>query len=384
MRRGTLWAAPFDLDRLTVSGPEVAMIGSVAQSLSSYHSYDVNGAGQFAVSSSGTLAWLSASAVARPARELVMVDRTGQAVALPMARQVDPTLELQDVHISPDGRHLFIGTEDPREMNVWIYNLTDGRVRPAIHDGEAQWPAWSPDGRLFFNWLKDGRRSLAFVPGDTDGTIPPQPVESGTHFIWPATFTPDGHLIAVQDDREIVVVTVEHGQARVEPVHEASRAEAWPALSADGRWLAYGASLTDRTDATVQSDVYVRRFPGGGPAVPVSTGGGRNPAWNPNGGELFYVTTPDSANRTWVMAARFTPGSPPAVGTPTPLFEITNSALAFGGEPLFNFCVAPDGQHFYTTRRPGASTFQQRPPPATHINLIPNWVEDLRSKVPVK
>ena len=384
LRRGTLWAVPFDLDRLEVSGPAVAMLESVAQSLSSYHSYDINGAGQFAVSSNGMLAWLPATEVALPARELVTVDRTGKAVLLPMARRVDPALELQDVHISPDGRHLFVGTEDPREMNVWIYNLADGRVRPAIHDGEAQWPAWSPDGRLFFNWLESGRRSLAFVPGDTDGTIPPQSLESGQDFIWPATFTPDGRLIAVRNDREIVVVTFGSGQLRIESVHEASRAEAWPALSADGQWLAYGASLTDRTDPTIQPDVYVRHFPGAGPALPVSTGGGRNPVWNPNGRELLYVTTPDQGNRVWLMAVDFAPGSPPVRGTPRPLFELTNSALSFGGDPLFSFCIAPDGQHFYTTRQLGTPTLQQRVPPVTHINLIPNWIQELKEKAPAR
>jgi hypothetical protein len=85
-----------------------------------------------------------------------------------------------------------------------------------------------------------------------------------------------------------------------------------------------------------------------------------------------------------MMAVDFTPGSPPIVGTPRQLFEITNSALAFSGEPLFSFCMAPDGQHFYTTRRLGTQTFQQHPPPATYIGIVPHWVDELRANAPAK
>jgi hypothetical protein len=42
--------------------------------------------------------------------------------------------------------------------------------------------------------------------------------------------------------------------------------------------------------------------------------------------------------------------------------------------------MAPDGLHFYTTRHLGTPTLQQRVPPVTHINLIPNWVEELKEK----
>ena len=40
--------------------------------------------------------------------------------------------------------------------------------------------------------------------------------------------------------------------------------------------------------------------------------------------------------------------------------------------------VAPDGQHFY------AMQAQNPPPPpmVTHINLIQNWFEELKAKVP--
>ena len=59
-------------------------------------------------------------------------------------------------------------------------------------------------------------------------------------------------------------------------------AEGYPALSPDGRWLAYV------TDETGRSEVYVKRFPDPGGRVQVSLTGGSEPVWNRNGRELFY------------------------------------------------------------------------------------------------
>jgi hypothetical protein len=45
------------------------------------------------------------------------------------------------------------------------------------------------------------------------------------------------------------------------------------------------------------------------------------------------------------------------------------------------FDVAPDGQHFYGTQ---VQAPPLPPPPVTHINLIQNWFEELKAKVPAK
>ena len=61
--------------------------------------------------------------------------------------------------------------------------------------------------------------------------------------------------------------------------------ESTAAISADGRWVAYE---SDELDGVVQ--VYVRSWPDGGHKVQASAGGGRLPAWGPNG-ELYYWQT---------------------------------------------------------------------------------------------
>ena len=59
--------------------------------------------------------------------------------------------------------------------------------------------------------------------------------------------------------------------------------ESAPAISPDGRWIAYAADLSG------SYEVYVERFPDLGARRRVSTAGGHYPVWSHGGRELFYV-----------------------------------------------------------------------------------------------
>jgi len=381
LRRGTLYAVPFDAESLEVGGEAVAVLGMVAQAVSAWHVNDITGAGQFAVSSAGTLAWLRSSTDALPPWRAVVVDRAGSVVPLPVPGQQGREADVVESHVSSDGGRLALQITTSRELGVWMYDLKRQTLRPVKRDGEAQWLAWSPDGRLFFQWLKDGRRVLATLPADADENTPPHVYEVGTGGVAPGSFTPDGRLIAVRGDREIVIVTMrDGGRASVEPLHDTRQAEAWPVLSPDGRWLAYGASLSDTTDPTVRPEIYVRPFPGpGGRAVPVSVGGGMAVAWNPNGRELFYVARRrEPQGKSSMMSVDFTPGDPPTLGQPRWLFNYDGDETCFAAQPVNCYSVAPDGRHFYTVAGPRPPS----PPAVRHINIIHNWFEELKAKVP--
>ena len=110
----------------------------------------------------------------------------------------------------------------------------------------------------------------------------------------------------------------------------------------------------------------------------MSIEGGRDPAWNPAGRELFFVDLPDAAGKQRMMAVDFLNGTPPRIGRPRPLFEFDPRDLALGCTPLRCYDVAPDGQRFY-----GYQVRSSAPAPVvTHINLIQNWFEELKAKVP--
>jgi hypothetical protein len=111
----------------------------------------------------------------------------------------------------------------------------------------------------------------------------------------------------------------------------------------------------------------VQPFPGPGGKWQISTEGGAEPAWNPNGRELFYR----SADK--MMAVEVTTQPRFAVGKPRVLFtgEYVSSLV-----PIANYDVSPDGQRFLMVKETEKATS------ITQIVVVQNWFEELKKKVP--
>jgi hypothetical protein len=80
-----------------------------------------------------------------------------------------------------------------------------------------------------------------------------------------------------------------------------------------------------------------------------------------------------------MLAVDFEAGSPPRIGRPHTLFSFDQRGLkSFACGTARCYDVAPDGQRFY------AMQARNPPPPpvVTHINLLQNWFEELKAKVP--
>jgi Tol biopolymer transport system component len=135
-------------------------------------------------------------------------------------------------------------------------------------------------------------------------------------------------------------------------------------FSPDGRWIAYV------SDESGKPEVYVQPFPATGGKWQVSTDGGTEPVWNRNGRELFYR----SGNR--MMAVDVVTQPTFSNGRPRQLFEGKYVSSLF---PLTGFAydVSPDGQRFLMIEETGSTT-------AAQINVVLNWAEELKRRVPVK
>jgi serine/threonine-protein kinase len=253
---------------------------------------------------------------------------------------------------------------------LWIYDLGRGTLTPRTVEGEVSWTAgWSPDGqRVLFLWLRDGRWLLAAQ--SADGSASPQVLVPGEFN--PSSVTPDGRQVIGVSGGDIVRATIEGGTGDVQPVMQTPHAEGWPALSPDGRWLAYGSDVSGRPE------VYVQPYSAQRSAEVVSLDGGDSPAWHPNGRELFFLSLPDQAGKCRMMAVDFAAGPVPRIGRPHVLFQFDSRDLRLRCNPLRCYDVAPDGQRFYGTQ----SRTAPPPPSVTHINLIQNWFDELKAKVP--
>ena len=72
-------------------------------------------------------------------------------------------------------------------------------------------------------------------------------------------------------------------------------------------------------------EVYVQPYPGPGPVVPVSIGGGDDVMWSPDGTHLFYRLGDQ------LMSVAFNPGDPAQIGSATAVLEGRHSALPSTG-----------------------------------------------------
>ena len=102
--------------------------------------------------------------------------------------------------------------------------------------------------------------------------------------------------------------------------------------------------------------------PGPGRKWQISTEGGTEPVWNRNGRELFYR----SGDKMIAVDIVTQPGF--SVGKPRVLFERQYAPTSD---------VSPDGQRFLMLK---PSEQEQSAP--TQINVVQNWFEELKQKVP--
>ena len=239
----------------------------------------------FALSDAGDLAYRASSS--QGGGVLVWRDRDGSEEALDAAL----TGLIRAPVVSPDGRKIAFEYTPVGEAgeNIWIYDLGQETVSRLTFDGLRNInPFWNPEGtEVGFSSDRDGFLSLYSRPVDLsrDARLL---VGDSTGPLYEASWTPDGEGLvyrwgtggnedlwyAALDSTPVVLIDT--------PFRELN-----PAVSPDGRWLAY------QSDESGRLEVYVRSVQGSGGRAQVSTEGGTNPVWARNGGGLFYLDTSD-------------------------------------------------------------------------------------------
>ncbi len=347
-RERGLFAAPFDLGTLEVTGGAVSVIEGVEPT-------------RFALSASGTTVYVEDRTAEAPS-DLVWVSRDGQV------EPVDSTWRgwFEYPSISPDGQSVAVSLRG-RTTDLWI-RREDGTRQKIIADGDAIWrPSWSPDGRsLAFISVSSAvgpDQARAFVARLDDAGTARQLLTHGFG-VWEVELSQDGQWVVFRSDEEgganRLYARRLVGDTTVLPLRMDRLAGSnQVSLSPDGRWLAWAAS-----EASGVGEVYVASFPDMGSVRLVSRGGGTSPRWARSGRELFFESG------GMLMSVAVPPGPILAPGAPRPLFSLAGFHVA-RNRPQYD--VAPGDQRFVMIREPGNA--------AREVVYVEHWLEELKSKV---
>jgi eukaryotic-like serine/threonine-protein kinase len=348
-RGDTLYAAPFDVSRLEITGPAIAVLERVATE-------PYNGFAAIAVADDGTLAYVPA--VDLEHRSLVWVKRDGTSDPLPT-----PERAYDSPSLSPDGERLALQISTGPNKNIFVYEFAASTLTRQTQGGIESKAIWTSDGKsLAYASGRGAERSLLMQP--LDGSAPPRKLYQTRQDVWPGSWTPDGQsLVFVEtpptEFGDIKIVSAAAG-AKAEPLVASEKPEFYPTLSPDGHWLAY-------TAIDGRSEVYVRPFRGG-TSRQVSTDGGTQPRWSRDGRELFY-----RRGRSMVaVPVRATPEL--TFGKPQTLFE---GVFVFSGLNPPSYDVTADGRFIMIKPSPDELAVRR-------INVVLHWFDELNRRAPVR
>ena len=351
---GVANAAPFDLDRLVITGASIPVLQGVSI---------LSNRPMLAWSPSGKLVYAVANASA-DALSLRYANRAGATT------NADPawTGHFNSFAISPDGHRAAVSVNTPGAgIDIWIKQLDTGPFTRLTFSGHDRRPTWSPDGRevAFVRDAADGRGADVYARA-ADGAGTDRRLAHLDRTIQEVTWSHDGRWLLVRTDNsqagngDIVALSTLGPSAPV-PVATSRFTELEPALSPDERWVAYVSNESGR------NEVYVTPFPGGGSHWQISNGGGGSPVWSADGKQLYFI---DAASR--LVAAQVASDPDFHVTALTSLFDAARFNYAGYDQA---FAVMPDGR-FAFLDQPGRSTTN-----AVRLVEVDNWFADLRAKL---
>jgi Tol biopolymer transport system component len=277
-------------------------------------------------------------------RKLAWVDRNGEEQELAV-----PGSDYESPRISPNGQQVAVFSSG----QIWLYDFARETLTPLTSGaGESNCLVWTPDGtRIAFCSEINGQRNIYWQLADGSGG--PERLTTSEHNQVPVSFSPDGQTLAFHESYMeslptggrrwmLRLWTLHLGDRSARPFLTSQVNQGTPQISPDGRWLAYVSS-----ESGPSNQVFVQPYPGPGEKVQVSTYGGWEPLWNPNGRELFFRS---GHNECDLNAVDLVTQPTFTVGAPRLLFEGTYLSAP---EPVPNYDVSRDGRRFLMVKRPG-------------------------------
>ncbi len=357
-----LFAVPFDLDTLQVTGGAVSMAEGV---LRSTVPAQTTATANYGISGDGSLAYVygvgglgSTSSI----QNLVWLDAQGTIEPLGA-----PPGVYEHPRLSPDGNWIAVTKlGNDGVPDVWIHDVRRNVSSRLTYDG-GEHPIWTPDGlSIVFSSFRDGVRQLFRIAADSSDEE--KLVRTGINDRVATSISPQGvlafeELSGNETSWDLFTASLEDEESP-EPFLQTPAGEYAPTFSHDGRWIAYVSGESGRRE------VYVRAFPGPGGKRQISTEGGRDPAWDRSGRELYYRSLQgDELSAVQVdLENGFSPG---------PSRVLSNTQFGRSAWTRANYDVSLDGRFLLLQPVDEEAVVRNQ------INIVLNFFEELKERVPV-
>jgi len=358
-----LLAVPFGIRQLKVTGDPVSIVNNVMRS----PAFE-DGPANFDVSKNGTLMYASGNyAIGDMLRVLAVIDKTGRATVIPGL----PPGSYATPRVSPDGKYLAVETTD--DGSIGVYELSGkSQLRRLTLAGANANPVWSPDGkRIAYRSNRDGKIGVFVQNTDGTGTAEQLTTEDSVQG-YPFSWSPDGnYIVFVRNNRSWSIAL--SGERKVAPITEGpapAGGQNNAAFSPDGRWIA----LASAEGTPPGLHIYVQQFPKGA-KYQVSRELANAPMWSRDGKELFYYQT--DARKLVSVRIETQPSFSVSEPVAVPLDGMIQPE---GG--IRQYDTLPDGKMLALRNAPQPGATEQRS--QQRINVVLNWLEELKQRVPVK
>ena len=349
-RRGSLFAVPFDPETLQVSGDPVGVLQGVGGD-------PTTGAAHVTWSSDGTLAYVPGD-LRGGMRELVWSDLKGARLSI----DLPPSL-YNDVRLSPDGRRLALIDGTSGLADLWVYTFDRGSYTRLTFTGRNATPIWSADGKeIYYSAIDAGLGSTIFR-ASADGGREPVVIMPADVRVYLKHVSADGSwalidYIAFGGARANIGRIQLKSGAKVEPIVNTPADEYTAALSPDGRYIAYASD-----DAGNRHDVFVRALAPSSGRWQVSSAGGEEPMWSPDGRWLYYRV------ESRLMRVPVSGGATFQAGLPALLFD---GIFNLRSDTGVSYQPHPDGTRLLMARAAAVTS-------GGVVRVITRWFDELKA-----
>jgi serine/threonine-protein kinase len=350
IKNGHLMATSFDPKNLNAKEPEIFLIKNIA-----YLNPSIS------LAENGTLVYVPEQALLD---ELVWVDMNGVTQTI-----ISDNDRFYGPRISPDGNNIAMWIASISEGEVYIYDIHRESLDKLTNSGQNFWPVWTPDGRhiAFPTFRGDGILANMYWKA-IDKSTPAEPLlkikydeDMKNYAFQPQMWTSDGRkllFVTLGEDVDIMMMDMEN-DSQFTAFIATEFDERHPRLSPDNKWIAYQSTESGRYE------IYVIRFPEKGARWQISTNGGTEPIWSPDGNKIYY------RHNDHIMVVDISTDVGFRAGKPEVQFSGKFKQLADYG---WYYDLHPDGDRFVMVKAAEIDTTQN------HIKVIRNFPKEIESK----